>query len=458
MVDISQLCAPIVVYQEDVREPITARSEWARLQGSLCDPVSCLIGSMGTLCARLACLPPLFSTKGYDCRPELYTNLAAFSEDKDRQENLRSKFTWLTSQMDSSSLMQNHWSITPSEKRKEGMPKLVEQYQFPGFHNDKPLPLPHSTTFSTIVTHVVRAQPQLTEKPRCKAVFQSILSSSNVVDFVIDTFWWLFLQNFKPDSQVQDRLFARIVENFIHILTQSLTSRSMKWFLKEFPSTLAQTLYCCFCCCFPQSCSSIRSDTFLIQLCFTAYQWTGGLCPAPDVFKNWDFDALEPEEATNVEFVSGNVRNEQESGSCLPLLDSEFSRDRVEEPSLSKSTSEGLSFASSNHGTMGSRPSGNTIDAASTSSAQKENTAGSENMPGTDLKALTGKGNLKPAQESHVVYPAVEFKRSMFNLYGNSPLLQYYMQIHHMETRLGQDALVVRTEIRKLPPYPFAFI
>lgn len=46
------------------------------------------------------------------------------------------------------------------------------------------------------------------------------------------------------------------------------------------------------------------------------------------------------------------------------------------------------------------------------------------------------------------------FKRSVFNVYGNSPLVQYYMRVLHMDPKVGQDVLVVRTEISKLPPYP----
>ncbi|XP_029581713.1 protein FAM227A isoform X1 [Salmo trutta] len=462
MADISEQCAPIVVYQEDVSEnPVTARSKKESLQESSRTPASCLVGSMGTLSARIARLPPLFSSMCYDSGQTLHTHLAAIAEGKDRQDKAGSKFTRLSSQQDSSTSLQNRRRNMPAEKREVGMPKLVELYQYPGFRDDMPMPLPHSNTFSTIITHVVRAQPHLTDKPRYKAVFQSILSSSMMEDFVIDSFWWLFLQHFQPDARIQDSLFARIAENYIQILIQSLTSRSGKWFLREFPSTLAQTLYCCFCCCFPQSCRTLRSDTFLIPLCFTAYQWTGGICPAPDVFKKWDFEALEPEEATHVQFVSGNKRNEKESDSCLSLLDSMFSSAYVDEPFHSKLTSSATTLlrkkpssllTSSNHTTLEGQPSKSTVDTTSTTSGSEGKTMGSANITGTDLKALTGQANQTPARESHVAYPGVVFKRSVFNVYGNSPLVQYYMRVLHMDPKVGQDVLVARTEISKLPP------
>ncbi|CAB1317608.1 unnamed protein product [Coregonus sp. 'balchen'] len=299
MAVISEQCAPIVVYQEDVSEnPVTVRTKRESLQESSRTPAY-------------------------------------------RQDKPGSKFTRLSSQQDSSTSLQNRRRNMPAEKREVGMPKLVELYQHPGFRDDMPMPLPHSNTFSTIITH-----------PRYKAVFQRILSSSMMEDFVIDSFWWLFLQHFQPDTRIQDSLFVRIAENYIRILTQSLTSRSGKWFLREFPSTLAQTLYCCFCCCFPQSCRTIRSDTFLIPLCFTAYQWTG------------------------------------------------------------------------------------------------EKTVGSVNITGTDLKALTGQANQTPTRESHVAYPGVAFKRSVFNVYGNSPLVQYYMRVLHMDPK--ERSVAHRRDLRTM--------
>ncbi|XP_052319615.1 protein FAM227A-like [Oncorhynchus keta] len=81
-----------------------------------------------------------------------------------------------------------------------------------------------------------------------------------------------------------------------------------------------------------------------------------------------------------------------------------------------------------------------------------EKTVGSANITGSDLKALTGQANQTPARESQVAYPDMTFKRSVFNVYGNSPLVQYYMRVLHMDPKVGQDVLVVRTEISKLPP------
>ncbi|KAL2097122.1 hypothetical protein ACEWY4_006329 [Coilia grayii] len=79
---------------------------------------------------------------------------------------------------------------------------------------------------------------------------------------------------------------------------------------KDFPSILSQTLYSCFCCCFPQSCSTMRNSSFLQTLCSTAYQWTGGVSPGPNACKKWDFEALEPDEAKTLEYTTENEKKE----------------------------------------------------------------------------------------------------------------------------------------------------
>ncbi|GAA6076684.1 protein FAM227A-like isoform X1, partial [Tachysurus ichikawai] len=76
------------------------------------------------------------------------------------------------------------------------IPKMVELYQCPQF-GDVSVPLPHNTAYSAIVTRVIQAQRHLVHKPRLKTIFHNILSSPTVESFVINSFWWLFLENFQ---------------------------------------------------------------------------------------------------------------------------------------------------------------------------------------------------------------------------------------------------------------------
>ncbi|XP_076149253.1 protein FAM227A-like [Alosa pseudoharengus] len=387
MAEINAVCMPMVVYLENVCDnPGSAQQKREKLQKASQEPQ-----------------PDLFTPPPTKRGMRRYTG---------KQESL----SWSGhsgSQQESPPPPQpgQGRSNTSSEKHEGGMPKLVELYQFPGFNKDGAMPLPYHTPFSTVVTQVVRAQQGLSHKPRYKAAFQSNLSSVLMEHFVTDMFWWLFLQNFQPDGQVQDCLFSRIAENYIRILTHNQSSRISNVFFREFPCILSQALYSCFCCCFPQSCSTIRHGTFLQTLCSTAYQWTEGVCPAPNVFKKWDFKALEPEEAGSSKFTAENEKKEPELS--VSLLDSLF-------------------------------------PGAGVSSQQKS--AGSEDIKGSDQKAGTDYSNRKSTKECD--WYKLEFGRCTFDLWGNSPLVQHFMHKFRPEPSVGQGVLVRRTQIRTMPPYP----
>ncbi|KAM6948201.1 protein FAM227B-like, partial [Aplochiton taeniatus] len=276
---------------------------------------------------------------------------------------------------------------------------------------------------------------------RYRMVFQNILSSAAMEDFVLDFFWWLFLQSFQPDAGVQDSLFARVAEGYMQILGQHLASQSGSQFLREFPSTLAQTLYCCFISSFPQSAGTIRTDSFLLTVCFTAYQWTGGLCPAPDAHARWDLEALEPEEARNVVLVSSEKEDKDED-SCLSLLDTMFSDSGVE-PGHSQSSVALLSKKISRT-TQGSSQASLKSQRLSSGSrvTVKEEKAGGPDITGHDLKGLTSEETQKPTIESHVAYPATEFERVMFDLRGNSPLVKFYLDQANRSPCRGSQLLL----------------
>ncbi|MCI4390789.1 hypothetical protein PGIGA_G00126940 [Pangasianodon gigas] len=337
-----------------------------------------------------------------------------------------------------------------TEKKMEDIPKMVELYQCPQF-GDVPVTLPHNTAYRAIVTRVIQAQRHLVHKPILKAVFHNILSSSTMERFVINSFWWLFLENFQPDRKAQDRLFGQIAENYISILTQSsLSSNSGTIFLQDFPSILSQMLFCCFSCCFPQSCC-FRDPAFLTALCSTAYQWIGGLCPAPEVYKQWDFEALEANETSS---ILQKEKKEKENSS-LTSIDSVFSCIFFSEPSGSLTAvkkkrmkspcevSQAIALYSKNKIT--------TTSHTSTSEVEK---AASQNIPGSDLKALTEHRNHTSARESHAVDGHLEVKQCVFNVWGNSPLVQHYMNTLRLQRNVGYNVLVRRTQIRALPQYP----
>ncbi|KAI4874809.1 hypothetical protein NFI96_014717, partial [Prochilodus magdalenae] len=652
MEEVNRLCVPILVHQEDVKEnAVSAQKRRDSLRELAGAPITwcvlaCLVGTMGTLSEAISHLPLL-------PRPTHAKQIGGAGG------NVQA-----VSKADDDGVCASPKSNMASEKRGDRM-KMVELYQCPPF-TAIPAPLPHDTTYATIVTRVVQAQRHLAHKPGLKASFRTILSSSTVEHFVIDSFWWFFLHNFQPDRKTQDRLFCRIAENYIRILTQNLSTHSGTAFLRkmvmmmevmmmvmmevmmvvmevmmmvmmvvmmidddddsdddddggggvnddddndndndgdgggdgddddgdyndgdsvndsdsddgddddddgggdvnddnndndgdsdddgdddddgggvnddddddndndgdgdgdddgddddsDLPSTLSQTLYCCFCCCFPQSCS-FHDQAFLTTLCSTAYQWTGGICPAPDVYKEWDFEALEPDEAGG---VSESEKRQKESGSTPTLSDSMFpnlpvndktgTRGGLKKPSGGQLYPECLESTRAlrclavlrmiHHppyllrggpvGVLTIEEQGNTVyretdglqsgpvhlqsvlyvaifqkclgDVSEASVVcSRDNLAipghasiSEEDVIGSDLKALTDQAHRTSARESHAVYEGVELKQCVFNVWGNSPLVQHYMTTHCLRQTVGYDLLVRRSQIQKLPPYPF---
>ncbi|XP_053083336.1 protein FAM227A isoform X3 [Pangasianodon hypophthalmus] len=437
VVEVNRLCMPVMVCHEDDRETsMTVKQKCERLRELSRAPITCLVGTMESLSEEISHLPLL----------QRHSSLVQISSDNTKGH------------LESAANEEREkphtipWSIScksnmATEKKMEDIPKMVELYQCPQF-GDVPVTLPHNTAYRAIVTRVIQAQRHLVHKPILKAVFHNILSSSTMERFVINSFWWLFLENFQPDRKAQDRLFGRIAENYISILTQSsLSSNSGTIFLPDFPSILSQMLFCCFSCCFPQSCC-FRDPAFLTALCSTAYQWIGGLCPAPEVYKQWDFEALEANETSSIL----QREKKEESDSSLTSIDSVFSCIFFSEPSGSLTAvkkkrmkspcevSQAIALYSKNKLT--------TTSHTSTSEVEK---AASQNIPGSDLKALTEHRNHTSARESHAVDGHIEVKQCVFNVWGNSPLVQHYMNTLRLQRNVGYNVLVRRTQIRALP-------
>ncbi|XP_060722417.1 protein FAM227A-like [Tachysurus vachellii] len=434
-VDVNRMCVPVMVWHEEDREnTMTVKQDCKRRQELSQAPISCLVGTMESLSEEISHLPLLQRHSSPVQSSHENTNGHLESTANEKREKPRS--------IPCSILCKSH---TVTEKKMMDIPKMVELYHCPQF-GDVPVPLPHNTAYSAIVTRVIQAQRHLVHKPRLKTVFHNILSSPTVESFVINSFWWLFLENFQPDRKAQDRLFGRIAENYISILTQSLSSNSGTIFLQDFPSTLSQVLFCCFSCCFPQSCC-FCDPTFLTALCSTVYQWTGGLCPAPEVYKQWDFEALEANESSNILL---REKKKKENDSLHTSIDSVFSSIFLTEPSSNHTAVKKKRMKSlcevSQASALNSKNKITTMSCRNTSKVEK--TSASQNNPGCDLKG--DHKNTTSARESHAVDGHMEVKHCVFNVWGNSPLVQHHMNTMHLQSNVGYNVLVRRTQIQAL--------
>ncbi|XP_069053768.1 protein FAM227A [Lepisosteus oculatus] len=484
MADINRLCSPVAVYEEDVKEnPVTAQRKRESQQEATRSPVSCLVGTIGKLNKKITHLqldlqqygkrPVTFN--GYE-RPKGQMGFTPESEVnekvrcqvlkcKERDEKDLQEISHVSPEHPSHSLQldRQHKGNSCLEKMEKDKPKLVELHQYPGFSNEMPTLLPNNITLDTIISRVMKAQSHLARKHRCQAEFRSLLALPVMEYFLLDSFWFIFLQTYQPEQDSQDQLFSRLSENYIQLLTHCLFSRYGDIFLKEFPSTLCQILYCCFCCCFPQSCSTFHCDTFLSQLCNTAYQWIGGTRPTPGVFSQWDFSSLEPEEARKVELMSGSDKNKKTKGSSLSFLDAYSSSSCV--PCL-PSCSRHPSFTAARFKSRSSPFSASIPSLASVHSKGLQETrsyvsitadpADVQNKKvGAELMVFSSEADgtyYHPRRESHPACPGPYFKRCTFNLWGHSPLMQFYLQRRQADTQAGLDFLVQRSEIHQLPP------
>lgn len=60
--------------------------------------------------------------------------------------------------------------------------------------------------------------------------------------------------------------------------------------------------------------------------------------------------------------------------------------------------------------------------------------------------------------QSHPACRGADTAKSVFNIYGQSPLVAHFMRVKNLTREAGQSFLVQRTEQENLPPYPFDII
>ncbi|XP_041118907.1 protein FAM227A-like isoform X1 [Polyodon spathula] len=488
MADINRICSPMAAFEEDLSEdPATLEKKRAGQQEVVSSPAPCLVGSIDKVNEKIAHLhlqllhcssqpsPPVIPDADEKSMKQIFlrSRWEASKEDrpralqnKVRDEKELNKFARRYQEHSTHVLGLENQSQTSlrTPKRTKEKPKLVELQQYPGFTTGAPTALPNGTSLDDVVKHVIQAQEKIGRKPKYQAEFRRMLRSSVTRTILLDTFWWFFLQNYQSEPHTQEKLFFRISESYVRLLTQSPPSPYGDLFLKEFPRTLSQAVYSCFCFSFPQSWHQFYCQSFLSQLCDTAFQWTGGIRPSPEVHSRWNFLALEPEGVRKEEIFSGNDKCNKGAGSPMSFLSSTLSNSVL--PSLPSggrlahqqstqlaqlrskssqycariSSQVSMNSASSTQGTLGT-PSCIPM------------TADTNRKAGQALKASQNEGmQHKPKRESLPAGPGPEFMKSVFNLWGYSPLVQCYFRNQKTDIRAGIDILVQRTEILNLPP------
>ncbi|XP_040844132.1 protein FAM227A [Ochotona curzoniae] len=268
---------------------------------------------------------------------------------------------------------------------------LVELYQYPAFDNTKPNELPNAVAFCDMVGNVVRAERNpVSGKSFCSdKELKKFLSAPLLKSLWLDSFWWLFHERYQPNIETQKKLFDRAARCYALLLLREPRSHYEEALLQRLPSLLSKAVYTSFCCCFPQS--WFNTPEFKAYVCNTINLWIAGTYPCPQSYANWNYSELDPERSRRAELM--------------------FQRKRM--------------------------------------------------MRGRDFYFFTSKRHFsrKPTQSRKSYYaqscPAGRnppLTSNLFNIYGKSPLIVYFLQNYCVLSQYGMDVLVARKEQTKAVP------
>uniref|UniRef100_A0A671DPM2 Family with sequence similarity 227 member A n=1 Tax=Rhinolophus ferrumequinum TaxID=59479 RepID=A0A671DPM2_RHIFE len=311
---------------------------------------------------------------------------------------------------------------------------LAELYQYPQFNSSRPNDLPNGVDFCDMVGNVVRSERNpVTGKSFCSdKELEKFLSSPSLAAIWLDSFWWIFHERYQPNREIQNKLFDRISLHYAFLLFRESRSHYEEAILKRLPSLLSKALYTSFCCCFPQSwfdTHEVKSD-----LCNTMSLWIAGIYPCPQNYNSWDYSELDPEGFWRQELM---LQRRKLIKGKVPLMD--FCALCPGHTQTSSSWAPVIFFFFLANIVL-------TDGYCQTSILKKS----------TQFKWISKARyeNMFP-EKSHPVCKSPEITANLFNLYGKSPLIVYFLQKYVTLRQHGQDVLIIRREKTKTIPYPF---
>ncbi|KAF6118608.1 family with sequence similarity 227 member A [Phyllostomus discolor] len=329
---------------------------------------------------------------------------------------------------------------------------LAELYQCTQFDVSRPNELPNGVGFCDMVDNVVQSERStLSGKSFCsQRELEKYLSSPSLRAIWLDSFWWIFHERFQPNREVQNKLFDRIAQHYASLLFHGSRSHYEEAVLKRLPSLLSKGLYTSFCCCFPQS--WFNSHEFKSDVCNTMSLWIAGIYPCSQSYDSWDYSKLDPERFLREELMLHRRRwikrrerslltsktssfQKTAQSKKVPGLQSTSAISNSEKDSVSKKTSEDTSVVQN---TM-KEPLGQT---------RVSRKATRQVIRISEARLYE---TLRP-KESHPACKNPELTSSLFNIYGKSPLIVYFLLNYVTLRHSGQDVLITRKEKSKSIP------
>ncbi|KAK2557248.1 Protein FAM227A [Acropora cervicornis] len=372
------------------------------------------------------------------------------------------------------------WKNKASKKKEKSSsmkPMLVELHVYPGYEPDEVTPLPEPLQPKDILQTVINAQRDLRKKPSFKREFQSLVFSRISQDILQDLFWWYFLQKYQPSRNIQEMLFNRIAHNYVKMLFTTPVTQYRDKFLKRYPNIMAQAVYSTFCTAFPTSYKQF-GDEFKEDLSQLITEWIAGTKPVPRMWDRWNFKSLEPKDMRKDE----QIKQDASKGSLVHLPEENLSKQSslssvvceprqkslpliVEERAAGITAFKGgdkskavASQTSCVTKAQDPQDSFSLLAVCDSEGAQNSSSMQSLNRIQTKVSSFTAftrgqKANrLEKRRESCPVGRGPEFSRSVFDVYGHSPLVEQFLRMRKLSKDCGTAVLIQRTEIKSLPP------
>ncbi|XP_065779870.1 protein FAM227A [Muntiacus reevesi] len=322
---------------------------------------------------------------------------------------------------------------------------LAELYQYPSFDDSRPNNLPNGVDFCDLVGNVILAEKNpLSGKSFCSGrELEKFLSSPSLRAIWLDSFWWIFHERYQPKKDVQSKLFDRIAQNYAFLLFCESRTHYEEALLKRLPSLLSKALYTSFCCCFPQS--WFNTHEFKSDICNTMSLWISGIYPCPHSYNSWDYSKLDPERFRREELM---LQRRRLKGRGMSFL-------TARKYSVWKGTQNRRTCCHHSGDTNSTN--------VRASSAQKNSVFGRKEhtyhppvlrKPTKQVRRISEAReleNMLPKQS----YPACKsppLTPNLFNIYGKSPLIVYFLLNYSTLQQHGQDLLMVRRERTKTIP------
>ncbi|XP_005379319.1 PREDICTED: protein FAM227A isoform X2 [Chinchilla lanigera] len=329
---------------------------------------------------------------------------------------------------------------------------LAELYQPPEFNDTRPNKLPNGVRFCDMVGNVVRAEKNpLSGKSLCSATeLEKFLSSPFAQAMWLDSFWWIFHKRYQPNKEIQNKLFDRIARHYTFLLFHGPRSHYEEALLKRLPFVLSKGVYTSFCCCFPQS--WFNTHEFKSDICNTISLWIAGTYPCPQSYQSWDYSELDPERFRREELLS--QRRRLIKGRGLSVFSSKRasvhkvvqSQKPHHTPFSSIYSANGRVFSAHHHseGSFRSQSSVKDHHHGETLLLRKATQQVKRISAARDCE--------KFSKQSHPACKSPPLTSNLFNIYGKSPLVMYFLHNYSRLYQHGQDALITRRERTKVIP------